>query len=359
VNAREPVSQQFGTGSRRTLRRQVQAGDCRAHQERKETPVTTLDDAAKASGRRAPRRGRIGGPRSAGLPYLLILPAVLILIAVAGWPLVKIIQLSLQKQEAGKYALFHGGGTAFAGLSNFTHVLTDSTFWTVALRTLVFTAINVALSLLLGIAIALLLNRVSKWARLILTAVLLFVWAVPSTVSSQVFYWLFSNQYGAVNYVLDKIPGVHMQGHDWFADPHQGLAVVTMVVVWGALPLLAISLHAGITQIPGEILDAARVDGAGPWQTFRSVTLPYLRPLIVILTTLSVIWDFGVFNQIWFVRNGHPEPGYQTLGIYMYANGIGSSRYNLGATVGVLMMLCLLVVMVFYIRQLFRIGDAE
>ena len=130
------------------------------------------------------------------------------------------------------------------------------------------------------------------------------------------------------------------------------------MVVWGAIPLLAISLHAGITQIPRDVLEAARVDGAGAWQAFRSVTLPFLRPLLVILTTLSVIWDFGVFNQIWFMRDGHPEPGYQTIGIYMYSQGIGSSHYNLGATVGVLMMLCLLAVMVFYIRQLFRIGDA-
>ncbi len=95
------------------------------------------------------------------------------------------------------------------------------------------------------------------------------------------------------------------------------------------------------------------------WQAFRSVTLPFLAPLLVILTTLSVIWDFGVFNQIWFMRDGHPEPGYQTLGIYMYSQGIGSSHYNLGATVGVLMMLCLLVVMVFYIKEVFKIGNAE
>jgi len=206
--------------------------------------------------------------------------------------------------------------------------------------------------------IALLLNRVSRWARIILVAVLLFAWAVPSTVSTQIFYWLFSNQYGVVNYLLSEIPGVHMHGHDWFADPHQGLAVVTAVVVWGAIPLLAISLHAGITQVPRDTLEAARVDGAGPWQAFRSVTLPFLRPLLVILTTLSVIWDFGVFNQIWFMRNGHPEPGYQTLGIYMYSEGVGSSHYNFGAAIGVLMMLCLLGVMIFYIRQLFRIGDA-
>jgi len=323
--------------------------------------MTTLDTTQQPAQQPIRHRRRmLAAIRAAKLPYLLILPAVVILIAVAGWPLLKIITLSLQQQESGKRALFNSGGTTpFVGLDNYRHVLTDPAFWTIALRTLIFTAVNVGLSLVIGIAIAVLLNRISMWARIILTAVLLFVWAVPSTVSTQIYYWLFSNQFGVVNYLLDRLPGVNMLGHDWFADPHQGLAVITLVVVWGALPLLAISLYAGITQVPKEVLEASRVDGAGPWQTFRHVTLPFLRPLLIILTTLSIIWDFGVFNQIWFMRNGHPEPGYQTLGIYMYSSGIGSSRYNLGATIGVLMMLCLLVVMVIYIRQLFRIGDAE
>lgn len=314
---------------------------------------------ATTAQRATPRslRRRIAGR---GLPYLLVLPVVIVLVAIAGWPLLKIVLLSLQRQESGKYALFHSGGsTPFAGFSNYANALTDSTFWTVALRTLVFTGVNVILSMVLGIAIAQLLNRVSRWARLLFTATLLFVWAVPSTVSTQIYYWLFANQYGAVNYLLDKLPGVHMRGHDWFADPHQGLAVVTLVVVWGAVPLLAISLHAGLTQIPREVIEAARVDGASAWQVFRNVTLPFLRPLIAILATLSIIWDFGVFNQIWFMRNGHPEPGYQTLGIYMYGNGVGSSHYNLGATIGVLMMIGLLAVIVVYIRQLLAIGDAE
>ena len=308
-----------------------------------------------------PRRRRDGKPRASRsvLPYVLILPTCAVLAVVAGWPLVKIVTLSLQKQESGKFALFHNGGTTqWTGLTNFRHVLTDSTFWSVAGRTFAFTAINVVLSLLFGLLIALLLNRVSPWARVLLTAVLLFVWAVPTTVSTQIFYWLFSNQYGAMNYLLGLLPGVDMRGHDWFADPHSGLAVITAVVVWGAIPLLAISLHAGITQIPREVVEAAEVDGAGSWQIFRNVTMPYIGPLLVILTTLSIIWDFGVFNQIWFMRDGHPEPGYQTIGIYMYSQGVGSSHYNTGATVGVLMMLCLGLVMVFYIRQLFRIGDA-
>lgn len=317
-----------------------------------------IEAAARQPSPRLLRRRALSAVRARGLPYLLILPVVLVVVVIAGWPLVKIITLSLQQQESGKYALFHSGGsTPFAGFSNYANALTDSTFWTVALRTLVFTGVNVALSLALGMAIAHLLNRVSKWARLLLTGTLLFVWAVPSTVSTQIYYWLFSNQYGAVNYLLDKLPWLHMRGHDWFADPHQGLAVVTLVVVWGAVPLLAISLHAGITQIPHEVIEAARVDGANTWQVFRNVTLPFLRPLVAILGTLSIIWDFGVFNQIWFMRNGHPEPGYQTLGIYMYSNGVASSHYNLGATIGVLMMVGLLAVIVVYIRQLLAIGD--
>src|SRR3954463_6435754 len=222
------------------------------------------------------RRRTLSRVRGGGLPYLLVMPVVLVLAVVAAWPLVKIVTLSLQKQDAGKYALFHGGTSSWTGFSNYVHTLTDSTFWTVVFRTVVFTAVNVALSLVIGMAIAHLLNRVSPWARILLTATLLFTWAVPSTVSTQFYFWFFGNQYGVVNYLLDKLPGVHMHGHDWFADPHQGLAVVTLVVVWGAIPLLAISLHAGITQIPQDVVEAARVDGAGPWSVFRHITLPFL-----------------------------------------------------------------------------------
>src|SRR3954447_21946223 len=110
------------------------------------------------------RRRRFTGMRGGALPYLLILPVVVVLVTIAGWPLIKIILLSLQKQESGKYALFHSGGaTPVPGLTNYANTLTDSMFWTVAFRTLVFTAVNVLLSLVIGMALAQLLNRVSKW----------------------------------------------------------------------------------------------------------------------------------------------------------------------------------------------------
>ncbi len=287
-----------------------------------------------------------------------MLPSVLVLALVAAWPIYKIVALSLQKQQSSKFALFNNGGvTPFVGFQNYAKVLGNSQFWLVTGRTVAFAAINVALSVGIGLTLALLLGRVSRWARLTLVTVLLFVWAIPTTVSTQVFYWIFSNQFGVANSLLSLVPGVDLAGHDWFADPREGLAVITAVVVWGAVPMLAISLHAGINQIPIDVREAARCDGAGPWQSFRYVVFPGLRPLLVVLVTLSIIWDFGVFNQVWFMRNGKPENGYQLLGTYTYSVGIGSSQYNVGATLGVLMMLALLAVMAVYIRQMFRVGD--
>src|SRR6478609_9608161 len=135
------------------------------------TASTTPPTALATPSRRVPAKK---------LPYALVLPGVVVLLLVAAWPTVKIIQLSLQQQEAGKFALFHNGSTPYVGLRNYVNVLTDRTFQTVVLRTLVFTVVNVTLTLLIGMGIALLLTRISKWVRPILVAVLLFVWAVPS-----------------------------------------------------------------------------------------------------------------------------------------------------------------------------------
>ncbi len=252
------------------------------------------------------------------------------LLLVAGWPLVKIVLLALQKQDTSKYALFHNGGTtSFVGLRNFTDALTSSEFWTVLRRTVaVHRGQRRAQPRASASRIALLLNRVSRWARILLTAVLLFVWAVPSTVSTQIYAWLFNNQYGVVNYLLDKLPGVHMHGHDWFADPTQGWP--SSPSSWcGARSRCSRSRCTPASPRSRRTCSRPRAATApARGRRCRLVLLPFLRPLLVILTTLSIIWDFGVFNQIWFMRNGHPEPGYQTIGIYMYSTGVGSSRYN-------------------------------
>ena len=156
-----------------------------------------------------------------------------------------------------------------------------------------------------------------------MTVVMMFVWAMPQLVSTQVFKWLVDADFGVVNWLIDQIPGVNFTSHSWFVDPRQGWTVIGALVLWGAIPFLAITLYAGLTQVPRELVEAATVDGASGWQVFRSVTLPILRPLLSIVTTLSVIWDF---------RRVHPGLGaagrparaglLPDLGIYAYVAGL-------------------------------------
>lgn len=290
-------------------------------------------------------------------PYLLILPTVVVLAGVQGYPLGKLLALSVQ--DFTPRTLYTGEPAAFAGLANYVVIFGDPFFWQVVLRTVLFTVVNVALTMLLATGVALLMRRVATWCRTLIFAALICVWAMPQIVSTMVFRWLVDTDFGVVNWLLSTLPGVDFTRHNWFVDPVQGFAVITAIVVWGAVPFVAIMLYAGLTQVPRELEEAATVDGASPWQVFRGVTYPVLRPIYTITTTLSVIWDFQVFNQVWVARGSAPEPGYFLLGIYSFTKSFGVREYSLGAAIAVVTVLMLLVFTVFYIRQSLRYGEFE
>jgi N,N'-diacetylchitobiose transport system permease protein len=211
----------------------------------------------------------------------------------------------------------------------------------------------------LGLSIALLMRRVARGVRLFMVIAMMFVWALPQLVAAQIFRWMTDSDFGVVNYLIDKLPGVDYQNHSWFVNPWQGWSVITTLVVWAGVPFLAITLNAGLTQVPKELLEAATVDGATPWQSLRNIILPIMKPLIMIVTTLSVIWNFGLFTQAWVLRDGHPEPQFQTLATYSYTQAFGQARYSLGSAIAVITVLLMLGVMIFYIRQMFRIGEVD
>jgi N,N'-diacetylchitobiose transport system permease protein len=215
----------------------------------------------------------------------------------------------------------------------------------------------VALSVGLGLLFALLLNRVSPWAKMFVVTVLMFVWAIPALVTGTVFRWLFAGVGGVADYICYLFGGSGMKNHDWFANPTEGLyVVVAACVVWGALPFLVLGLNAAMTQVPRELVEASKVDGANPWQSFRHVVLPIIRPFLLLCTSLSFIWDFQVFTQIWALRQNSPEPGYWTVGIYLYEEGFTSSHYSNSSVISVAMILLMLAVLVAYIRQVVKIG---
>ncbi|MFJ2827514.1 carbohydrate ABC transporter permease [Streptomyces sp. NPDC087263] len=302
-----------------------------------------------------PRRKRTTG--SAAVPWGLLAPCLLILAFVLGYPLVRLVTLSFQ--EFGQSQLWGFQPAKSVGFDNFSKVLGDSEFWAVVVRTIIFAAGCVIFTMVIGMMIALLLQRVSVWVKTLINIALVASWGMPIIVATTVFKWLFDSDYGIFNAVLSRLPGVDMIGHNWFASGPQGLAVIMLLVVWGAVPFVVITLSAGLTQVPKEMEEAARLDGAGAWGVFRYVTLPILKPIIVMLTTLSVIWDMGVFPQVFVMRNGHPEAEFQLLTTYSYDRAFVVNDYAQGSAIALLTVLLLLGVVAVYMRQMLKIGEVE
>ncbi|GHD69602.1 sugar ABC transporter permease [Streptomyces mirabilis] len=304
---------------------------------------------------KAPRRRRTSG--GAAVPWALLAPCLLILALVMGYPLVRLVTLSFQK--FGQSQLWGFQPAESVGFDNFGKVLGDSEFWTVVVRTIVFAVGSVVFTMVIGMLIALLLQRVSGWVKTLINIVLVASWGMPIIVATTVFKWLFDSDYGVFNALLSKLPGVDMIGHNWFASGPQGLAVIMLLVVWGAVPFVVITLSAGLTQVPSELEEAARLDGAGAWGVFRYVTLPILKPIVVMLTTLSVIWDMGVFPQVFVMRGGHPEAEFQLLTTYSYDRAFVVNDYAQGSAIALLTVLLLLGVVAVYMRQMLQIGEVE
>jgi N,N'-diacetylchitobiose transport system permease protein len=304
---------------------------------------------------RRPRGQRT--PGGAAVPWLLLAPCLLILALVMGYPLARLVTLSFQK--FGQSQLWGFQPAESVGFDNFAKVLGDGEFWAVVVRTIVFAGGAVVLTMVIGMALALLLQRVSGWLKMLINIVLVASWGMPVIVATTVFKWLFDSDYGVFNALLSKLPGIDMVGHNWFASGPEGLAVIMLLVVWGAVPFVVITLGAGLTQVPKELEEAARLDGAGSWGVFRYVTLPVLKPIIVMLTTLSVIWDMGVFPQVFVMRGGHPEPEFQVLNTYSYDRAFVVNDYAQGSAIALITVLLLLGVVAVYMRQMLKIGEVE
>jgi N,N'-diacetylchitobiose transport system permease protein len=309
--------------------------------------------AAPTATRRRPLGRRL---RRGAAPYALLLPAAAVIAAVLGYPLYYLVRLSFQ--HYGLFQLVRHKGEAI-GTGNYSQIFHDSLFWHVVLRTLVVTGVCVTLTIVLGTLVALLLAEVSSWVRLLLTAGLIFVWATPVVVAVSIWSWMVDFEFGVANWTLTKLGIGDFNHHDWFANPWSGWGVIISLIVWGAIPFVAITLYAGLTQVSSELLEAASIDGAGRWRVFRDITLPLLKPIYVIVISLSIIWDFQVFNQVWIMLNGTPSPDYYVMAVYSYVTSFKISEYGLGSAIAVVMVGIMALLSLFYVRQMVRLGEAE
>jgi N,N'-diacetylchitobiose transport system permease protein len=318
------------------------------------TEPTALVPAAP-TGRSGRRRLSRGSLTRGATPYLLLAPTVLAVSAVLGYPIVNLIELSLQRYGLFELVSHHG---VYIGLSNFSSVLGDSIFWSTLWRTIAFAAANVGLTMTIGVLLALLLVRVSTWVRLLLTGAMVLAWAMPPVVAVQVWQWMTNLQYGVLNYTLTQLGIGNYFQHDWYATTLSQYGMVTTLIVWGALPFVVITVYAAFSQVPQELVEAAQIDGARYWRVLKEVTFPVIKPILLILTSLSIIWDFGVFTQPFLLIG----PGQQTssnylMSSYLYVEGYGNTNFGRGAAISILMLLIVAVLSVFYVRAMLRVGD--
>src|SRR5438105_8973090 len=246
-----------------------------------------------ALARRRPRPSR-RGPGRRSLPYTLLAPAAILIFGVLAYPLGMLAWISFQHYGL-KELIAHQGD--WVGLQNYTTLLADPLFLRVVVVSVVFTLVNVGLTLLFSTLIALLMSKVSRVIRVLLGGGLVFIWATPVIVAVDIWQWMFDFEFGVINYLLTALNFGNFIHHNWFENTLEGYAVFTVIVVWGAIPFVTITLFAALTQVPDEVVEAARVDGANPWQVFWSITAPLLKPIFLIVTSLSTIWNFEVFNQ--------------------------------------------------------------
>jgi N,N'-diacetylchitobiose transport system permease protein len=312
------------------------------------------DAAAAAETRSLPSRRR---RPIAWLPYGLISPVLVVVGLILGYPIYQLVRLSFERY--GLFELIQRQGH-WVGLKNYGSVLHDSVFWDTLLRTAVFTVANVGLTMVLGTLIALLLVQISPWVRVLLTSGLVLVWSMPVVVAVQVWYWMTNFENGILNYALTQLQLGDFFHHDWYATPFSQLSMVTALIVWGAIPFVVVTVYAGLAQVPQELVEAAEIDGAGPFRVFLDVTVPVLKPILLILTSLSIIWDFGVFAQPYLlIGASHVDVTNYVMGVYLFIEGYAHHDFGRGAAISLLMLAIVAVMSLFYVRQMVKVGEVE
>ncbi|WP_350349237.1 sugar ABC transporter permease [Agromyces sp. G08B096] len=313
--------------------------------ERIVAPVPPSAD-GKSRQRAARRRGGL-------TPYALLVPASVVLAAIVGWPLIQLIITSFQ--EYGRAQVF-GAPPEWVWFQNYTDVLTDPVFYTVLLRTIAFAAVCVVLTMVVGTLIALMMTRLPKAFRILLSVGLLLAWAMPALTATIVWGWMFDTDYGVINHVLVNFFGLEeFFKHPWLIEPLSFFTVATIIIVWGAVPFVAFTLYAGLTQVPDEVLEAAQLDGAGAVQRFRLVIFPYLKPIFLVTAILQIIWDMKVFTQIFALQDiGGIRAETNTLGVYIYQVSIAGGEFGIGGALAIIFALIMMSISVFYIRHLIK-----
>jgi multiple sugar transport system permease protein len=271
--------------------------------------------------------------------WTLVLPALILLLLVYAYPILRAFWLSVYTQNLGTELQ-----RVFSGFSNYQRMVGDGRFWQSLWNTTIFTTTSVFLELILGIGVALVLNQAFK-GRSIVRTITLIPWALPTAIMGVAWAWIFNDQYGVVNDILRRL-GLIDTGISWLGDPTLAMIAVILADVWKTTPFIALLLLAGLQSISQDLYEAHSLDGATPWQSFWSVTVPLLMPQIVIALLFRFAQAFAIFDLIQVMTGGGPGGATETVSIYIYSTVMRYLDFGYGSALIVVTFLILVAAVV-------------
>ena len=282
------------------------------------------------------------------IPYLFILPSVLFLGAILGFPILYSIVISFQKYNL---ATLVSGKAQFIGLQNYIAVLENPQLQNALIHSLIFTFFSILFQFTIGLGLAILLNK-SFPLNNVMRGVLLSGWQVPSVVTGTVFLWLFNLDYGLVNFLLTSLKLFH-EPIAWFFQPNTAMVAVIIANIWLGIPFNVILLSAGLAGLPEDVYEAATVDGANGWQKVFYITLPLLKSTILAVLMLGFIYTLRVFDIIWIMTKGGPGTATEVLPTLAYRLSFINFNFGQSAAVSVIILAILLIAAVLYLKFTF------
>lgn len=265
--------------------------------------------------------------------YYFILPSFFTILLVAIYPIFHCFYLSLHQIDLKLPQL----GRIFVGLQNYRHLIEDDRLWRALSNTFLFTGGSVALELLLGIGIALVMHRKFRGRGLFRTSVLI-PWAIPTVVAGMMWAWIYNDQYGVFNHFLTKL-GVIDGYIAWLGTKNTAMFSLIFADVWKTTPFMALLILAGLQMIPEELLEAAKVDGAGSLARFFRITLPLLRPTIIVALLFRTMDAFRIFDLVFVLTGGGPGNSTETMSLYAYKYLFSYLEFGYGSALAVVTFL--------------------
>jgi multiple sugar transport system permease protein len=276
------------------------------------------------------------------------MPSLLLILGTIGYPLCYSVNIAFR--EVGIRG-FITGNMPWAGLRNFAQVLADSVFMTSFIQTLIFVALSVVLEVVIGLGIALTINMRNSRLTGLTKALLLLPWAVPPIANGVMWSFIFNSKYGPLNAVLYKL-GIIDASIQWISDPALALGAVVVAYVWRTVPFGALLFHAALQGIPQSLYESASIDGARSWQQWWYITMPLLRPTLLVVLVLRTVFAFMVFDEILAITYGGPGDSTWTAAWYIYSFAFRFYKFGPASAAALIITVVIAVIAVFYIRLL-------